>query len=201
MDKLTLPTCIMLSGPSKSGKSHLARYLVRLLAPTRFDYVFVFTSVINDDYNFLPDEFIFPNLSEDAVKKILNLQRQPGAGNCLVILDDVLSNRVLKSEVLKFFIRAYRHHKITLIITTQYIHTIDPIYREQSEYVAIFRPATARSFAALFESFGGSFENAKAMRQYLLNNTGDRKFVWYDARQGTFSVKKAPPIKPFKLNF
>jgi hypothetical protein len=47
-----------------------------------------------------------------------------------------------------------------------------------------------RALKALYESYGQQFDSYMEFKKYLLENTGNHQFIWYDARNGESMIKR-----------
>ena len=129
----------VISSKRNIGKSFLAKYLVyRLIKenPKRFSYIRVFsnTAHINEDWSFLPDNFIKKGFQDDIVQTILKFQEKrvvdlgkEHAPSCLLIFDDVIggnSDRMAYSDSINQIFTQGRHYKISSIFCLQYSKSI-----------------------------------------------------------------------------
>jgi hypothetical protein len=65
-----------------------------------------------------------------------------------------------------------------------------------------------RALEALYESYGQQFDSYMDFKKYLLENTGNHQFIWYDARnrestiEGRYQIVCSPEkIPKFQMKF
>ncbi len=215
VDKLniTIPGLYILCAYQGSGKSHLIRYLM-YENRKKFDYGIVFTNTFFDDdaYDFFPAKFVHPEYDENILQKLMDIQAkliEKGIiKEVIVIFDDCIDDpNQFTSKALKRLCTQLRHYHITVIFSTQYCNAIPPRMRTNSMGCFIFKTDTEVSLKALFESYGQKFETYKQFKKYLMDATGDYKFVYYDKSKSgeigdMYQVMKCPEkIPKFKLVF
>lgn len=132
-----------------SGKSMLLKYLVTLRRKC-FNKVFVIcpTEVVNGFYqkkNIIPKECVYEQYDESWVNsliekmtKINKEKPQNEMKQVLLVIDDVIAdtNFHQSPSLKKLFVRS-RHIGIAVIITAQYLNSIPPIARTNSDYVLV----------------------------------------------------------------
>jgi hypothetical protein len=74
--------------------------------------------------------------------------------------------------------------------------------------VAIFNMIRKWALEALYESYGQLFNSYNNFKKYLLGNTGNHQFIWFNARNaaaiidGQYQIMKCPETIPdFKMKF
>ena len=97
---------------------------------------------------------------------------------------------------------------ITCIISCQYPQAIPPLFRANAFQVAIFNMPSEPALKALYASYGQMFDSYNVFKKHVMTETGNYKFILYDARNGTATVEgryktlKCPKnIPDFKLRF
>jgi hypothetical protein len=132
----------------------------------------------------------------------MDIQSEYPENRAAVIFDDCLDQKAFASQLFLDLTTQYRHYNISLFICTQYGFRIPPVVRECASRVGIFRLTTERSLKAAYESFGAFFKTYDEFRSYVIDETGDYKFVWYIAnssaenRDEVYHTAKAPPELP-----
>jgi hypothetical protein len=65
-----------------------------------------------------------------------------------------------------------------------------------------------RALEALYESYGQLFDSYNDFKKYLLGNTGNHQFIWFNARNGAatidgrYQIMKCPETIPdFEMKF
>ena len=146
MDFSIVDKCITLIAKRKSGKSYLLRWLVKQ-HQTFYDKIFCIcpTEKINKFYqndNFIDPKCIYESYDESFVKQLIDkMTKSVEKGEkrkILLILDDcVADTRFHDSPTLKqLFVRG-RHLNISVIITSQYMKSIPPIARSNSDFILL----------------------------------------------------------------
>ena len=141
-DFTILNKTILLCSKRGSGKSRLLRYLV-LCEKEKFDKLFIIcpTECVNSFYEGITSkDCIFDEYNDDWVMKLINkmteLKTQKKNKNVLIILDDCVADSDMHYQKgLKILYARGRHINISVIVTTQYINSISPLMRSNSDYV------------------------------------------------------------------
>ena len=167
-----MPTIFLLQGPSKSGKSHMLKFLLyKLCDPVKpiFNFGIVLTgSEFNHEYDFIQESAVHPYSAEllesyvENLKKIKNESKGAKMPHSFIVLDDVLG-KISKTAYWTNFISIYRHLGISLFITTQYLKASEAsstFIREQTGLAFMFSSPNLNTTKALFDYFGSSiFDN------------------------------------------
>jgi hypothetical protein len=199
------PFFLILSARPSSGKSHLIEYLMLLNNPeynkNPFEYGLVLTGTsFNGQYNkFIPADFIHSSLDLSVIDNLMAIQASQmeatgSAPRAFIILDDCLSQKAFSSQTFINLSTQFRHFNISILIATQYIYKVPPVFRESATHAAIFKQTTMRSITALFESYGSAFNNVKEFSKYITNNLGDYRFCLYYSNSSEEDIKKLYPI-------
>lgn len=182
--------------------------------------VFCPTEGNNNFYKeFIPDIFIYDELSPEAFDRILerqktitNINTRPPWINedndtLLIILDDCMSEKKanIMNENIKYIFQMGRHVKICLFVVVQYLNDLPPALRNNAEVVCVLNENSDKNRKLLKEYVGG-FESQKHFDQihnkYTNNygclvanrSSGDKniesQLFWYRAKF---------EIPPFKL--
>jgi len=202
---LRAPFFLIIAGKPESGKSYLIKYLMMLNNPQYsgdpFQYGIVFTKTkFNGGYDYLPQKFVHSIYREEVLRNLLRIQSETQAQyRCFVIFDDCLE--AFNSNLFTDLSTQYRHYNISLIVSTQYIYKVPPTFRECASAAAIFRQTTERSIRALYDSFGQWFKDYGDFCEYLLENTGEHKFIMFDAKSAgdkssAYKIMKSPSNLP-----
>lgn len=127
-----------------SGKSVLLKWLVK--SGPKFDKIFCIcpTEVVNNFYGeFIPQNCLFSQYSEEWVEDLITRMSKVSADksnlkNVLLILDDCCSDTNFhSSNSLKKLYARGRHIHISILITCQYLNTLPPICRSNSDWVIV----------------------------------------------------------------
>jgi hypothetical protein len=167
---------ILLLGKRRVGKSYLSRDLVYNEFYKNRKYKFFIlispTCFLNDDYNFIPDEWKFERFSTLLLQKLFKRQddlkkkyKNKGDFNTLLILDDVvgLSNQE-QSKLLATILLSGRHRRISIILSLQYLFTkeMSKSCRDCLDYGFIFPQSNTENIKAVVSQWlGGSKEKEK----------------------------------------
>ena len=144
MDNFTLvDKCILICAKRNSGKSQLLRYLVRCEI-NEFDKIFVIspTECVNAFYSGITSkECIFDEYNDDWMMKLIGkmteITSEKKKKKVLIILDDCVADTDLhhNAKALKILYARSRHIGMAVILTTQYINSVSPFIRTNSDYI------------------------------------------------------------------
>lgn len=206
---------MLIAGKPASGKSHFIKYLMMNLhrdySNDPIKYIVVFTTTkFNRAYSdYIPEQFVHDAYYPEVLESLLKIQSSNGAScRAAVIFDDCLPQKAFTSQLFLNLCTTFRHYRVDVIISTQYIYRVPPVVRECATRVVIFRQTTGRSIQALFESFGSWFNSGKEFANFLLASTGNYKFIYFiansssDDRAKVYKIKKCPAkIPEFKYEY
>lgn len=181
-----LPSCFLLVGKPGKGKSHMTKHLLYDFItgdrPQRMQFGMVMCSSASiGEYSFLPQEVLTEGYDEAKLVSYVdalvshNKKLNVTAGNTgnvkvliphnFIVLDDLVGLLNSNSKAITQFITTFRKTNTSVIICTQYLNrNISPTIRECINYAILFNTKTSRSLNAIFEAFGGLFENFKAFK-------------------------------------
>jgi hypothetical protein len=201
---------IIVTASMGSGKSYLVKYIV-YNNRDYFDYGIVFSQTAFNDCNFeyIPKNYIYSSYNPQKLKNLMILQKkQPESQRkrAFVILDDCVFDSWVYCKHFNQLITQVRHYNVLVIITTQYINKVTPVIRENAFQVAIFHSDIERSLKALYESYGQMFNDYNTFKKWLMDNTGEHKFIWYNRKENKkenrYKIMRCPENIPrFKLNY
>lgn len=201
------PSFFLLSASPASGKTSMIKYLIYILSKAnRFSAGFVFTNTgFNGDFSFLPQKAVSA-YNEEKLKSIMRYQREGvndgTAKNIFIVLDDVLGSINWSSNLWTGIISTYRHYKITLFVSTQYIYRVPPLIRACASYAFVFAPKEGRTVKALHETFGNGM-CAKEFEAMLRENTLDYNCLMIDNfdPRGQTRTKIKAELVDYKLEY
>lgn len=209
MADLITPSIILLSASPGSGKSYMIKYLLKTLcAKGRFELGLVFCqTVFNEGYDYLPKKAV-SMYNENKLKKfILSQKKLIEEGNprdAFLILDDCIGAIKWNSDLWTHIITTFRHYRITIFISTQYVYKIPPVVRACAFYSFVYSPQEGRTINALWETFGMTMSKQQ-FTDMLIQNTGNYYAILIDNKQNDASQRykkiKAPQMSDFKINF
>ena len=135
--------------PRRSGKTSFTRYLVKKYFYNKYDLFIVYTTEPNfKDYDaMLPDNSkIYTNLEDlDKIDIIFekNAESEKPA-NVLLIFDDTISlKQTYDSRILDIYAKG-RHYNVSIIYNTQSPTMVSNIWKENSDFIFIWDPKTAK---------------------------------------------------------
>jgi hypothetical protein len=221
-------------GSSKSGKSYLMRHVIRQRWATgKFDYIIIMTTTkFNNQWQaVVSNSECICDFSEDVLRDLLARQARDiehendekkeyervGRGNeakfkadsILLVFDDLLGT-MRHTQFFTSFVTRVRHHRIELHSSAQYIHAIDTIIRQQTDWAYIFsNDLQSNNIEALWEFAGGSFDMRKSFKKCLLLMADEQyKCMFVSCKGPAFPITakymsmKAPAEEPkTKINF
>ena len=171
-DPLTLPAdgfSMIFIGARRQGKTFLlTEMLYKLSEHRKWDVVFLFseTAVVQDAYHFVPDQFKYDHLDEKVIKRILQKQEQMKDHNnrsdepdqvkmprVLIIADDVINDRKVRTGVVNRLFTQGRHYGIDCVFLSQSIVGMHPKSRANSDLIVFFRSIARREREFFVESY------------------------------------------------
>lgn len=210
---LQIPGLYIICASQGSGKSHLIHYLMYKLRKD-FAYGLVFTNTFfdNNPFEYIPLKYIHPEYDEKVLEGLMDLQAElvdKGVEKeAFVIFDDCIDDKdEFTSPVLKRLTTQLRHYHITVIFSTQYCNALPPRMRTNAMGVFIFKTDTEISLRALYESYGQTFGAFSNFRDFVMKNTGDFKFIYYNKFvngeiEDKYKIMRAPEhIPEFKIKY
>ncbi len=211
---IEFPSLILINGMQGMGKSHLIRYIMSKYKK-EFDYGIVFTNTFFDEnpFDYIPPEYVHPEYNEGILVKLMDKQADlVGRGvkkSCFVIFDDCIDDEgQWSSKPLKRLTTQLRHYNITVIISTQYVNAIPSRIRTNAMYCIMFKSDTMNNTKALYESYGQKFDTFNEFKKYLMDNTGDYKFLFYDKMNDSedvseryISMKAPEKVRKFRVEY
>lgn len=172
MVKLTPGGAYLICGRGGTGKTHILKYLVAGMA-SHFATAFGFCPTrFAGNLDFIPEKRCFEKFDPEKVEAILDYQaqavKQGTAGNVLLVFDDVLGNVSLKlyGHLFLRLATTARHYRVTIIITTQYIHKVPPALRENARFILITSVDTPKAISVLYDEYGINGITKKAFTHY-----------------------------------
>lgn len=173
---------ILLLGKRRVGKSFCCRDIVYNEFYKNRKYKFFIlispTAFLNNDYDFLPDEWKFEKFSTLLLQKLFKRQddlkkkyKNKGDFNTLLILDDVvgLTNQE-QSKLLSHVLLSGRHRRLSIILSLQYLFTkeMSKSCRDCLDYAFIFPQSNTENIKAVCQQWlGGSKEKEKEGYQII----------------------------------
>ena len=192
------------------GKSHLVKYLIKSNKnQLKYGIVFSHTAFNEGNFDYIPKKYIYTSYMPEKLNNLMIIQEQQEKKErcaAFVILDDCVFDSWIYCKYFNRLITQVRHYNVLVIITTQYVNKIPPVIRENAFQVCIFNSDTKRSLSILYESYGQKFTTFEDFKKYILNNTGQHRFIYYNRKENEkekqYLIMRAPKkIKPFRLEY
>ena len=207
------PSLILMSACPGSGKSHMIKHLIHILAKAnRFKYgkVFTGTSFTSFFKKFLPAKAVSA-YNANSLRAFLKMQKtkKETSGNsppAFLIFDDVLGCVKFNDKLILHVLTTYRHYNLVVILASQYLYAIPPFIREASTYVFVWHQKTNRNLDAVYQSYGASDYEPKDFRK-MINDTTRERFVALLINNNEYETSrkytkyKAPSTLNFKITF
>ena len=198
--EVSMPGVTILNGKSRSGKSHLMKYIM-CKNRHKFGFGIAFSNSGDRPGNlsYVPAEFKHSAWSDAVVEEFIKVALAVAAATNgelmgFVIIDDDMTG--FNSPLLVRLITQTFHLNIYIIITTQHINKLPPAVREGGFQVGIYRTKTKRACDAAYDSYGHDFEDVKDFRA-MLRKIPQHVVWWLNVHQGSEGkLFKAPPVIP-----
>lgn len=203
-------------GRTKTGKTHTFTYLFKKIAH-KFDYGICISSTaeLNNDYDFLPLEYIHTEYDEEIIRKIMDIQmndiKKIGKENkellgkkAFIILDDQLGLINFHHSIFNELFSKSRHLNITVYVMIQHIKALSPVMRINSIYVMItvISDSSVDNCYDLVSGFNSKRDFKKFLNKYCVNYQAIIFDYSNPYEKNNIKVIKAPKnIKPFKLQY
>jgi len=192
----------LVCGSSGSGKTNLVRHMLKdkRLLPSIFDiekHVFVMcpTADMSNDFEFLPEQNVFPMYDELLVKEIVDTQKanikQFGKRRTppvLLILDDCLEY-VHNYSYINQIITKIRHYNISLIILSQKLKGIGRTIRLNSDYITIFRTSNLSEIENVLDEFVGKKFKKDLLDQVIEHFKTPYTFLHIDLKTQDYTLR------------
>lgn len=198
-------TVVVLFGRSKSGKSHMARFLVwRWVTQLKlFDHVYAF----NGGPSRILETYLSPRriaqLSYEGMLRLLACTKklfQEKRQRTLLILEDIGGHRdIFNKKELKSFWTTYRHHGITLLVCGHHYSQMPPDLRDQVEVWGFMHQPYSEEMKKLLCKIGagnGEDPKFKELLTELTNPEMKHTCLMSDKQRSEFHFIKAPAMLP-----
>ena len=217
VSKFTTPGTFLTIAKSKSGKTHMFRYvLYKLISKSYIKDVIVVsqTARCNDDYPFIDKKFILDNLDETNIKylkRVLHARKKyreetsklpPGLA---IVLDDIICAEGSRDKLLSALATRARHLNVWFFYATQYPKGIDPVVRNNAKVIMLFQITNWENERFYYDICPKG--SRQEFREFMRSNVHSFHFLSYftecvDADHGNaFRVEIAPKTLPkFKLH-
>jgi hypothetical protein len=197
-----IPFILVIVGRPKQGKSWMIKHLCyEGIGTGKFDEIFLFGgSVLSGAYNYLPEGNYGP-YNRGVFQEILAWQKkcveEGTAKTMLIIFDDVMNlTNEFKTDLFRKLVSEFRHYKVCLVFSVQYLKGVQPLIRECATHCAVFRTKNRLSLEALYDNFMYEMKNSKEVGQFLDKCTKEKySFLLIDVNNDEdkkYSVCKSP---------
>ena len=177
LDKFRLPeeSLVFISGSSNSGKSWLIKHLIYERAKEdSLRWVFIFSSTIfTGAYDYIPRCWSSETFEEEILEKLLNMQKRALDKNrslkekgekeknisAIIVFDDSIGLGKMSFEIpiMKRLITTYRHLKLSVIISNQYIKCCPTVLRQNISHCLMFPSEFRVNIEAIYEMIGTNY--------------------------------------------
>ena len=167
---------VVLEGKRRTGKTTFARWLLQYYANTFcLAWCMTKTKASQEWHEIFGKDFIFDTWNPTAVLKLIEKgdaaikkygseEAATKAGcSMLLVLDDIISEKIHDDPVFKLMAVAGRHHLLAVILMTQDPHAISPLVRDNSDVAVIFKLKTFRNKESLWKDFMNDIDKPEAM--------------------------------------
>jgi hypothetical protein len=185
-------------GQKGSGKSVLARYLIKNEYEGLFDRVIVFsaTAEANQAYNYLPSDDVYTEYVPSVVIDLVAAQSaipEDARPYVLIVFDDCIGmNKFTGNEPeLQQLYSANRHYRISLFFSTQKPKFLPPLARANADFSFIFRTANSVNIKSLFDEIG-NMEKFSQFSKFVKESTQDYNILMYIRNDQKYKVVRVP---------
>jgi hypothetical protein len=218
-DPSTMDDCFnaVIIGHKHTGKSTLIRDMIYRLHVKGYPRIVVFSGTESGNDFFskcVPKAYVHHGMDIEKFKSIIDIQRKIVAScrdaesrlgkstnidtRLVIILDDLMYKKAMtKAEIFGELFLNGRHFKLSIILTTQYLMSLDIACRSNVDYLFVLREMIPRNRQRLYENFFGIFARKQDFYHVLdsctknyeclvLDNTNpnmqiERSIFWYRA--------------------
>lgn len=215
LTKMQKDSTICIIGKRRSGKSFLMRDILYHFQDFPKGVVISETESANPFFkNFVPDSFIYDNVTPDLLNMIIQRQKRriQLSGNkdkarMFLVMDDCLASasKWKNSDAIKELFMNGRHLAIFYIVTLQYMKGISPDLRGNLDYIFVFKDTVIGNRRKLYETFAGAIPSFELFCSILDMCTEDYKCLVFSAAGDSNRMEdcvfwyKAEDHGPFKV--
>jgi hypothetical protein len=172
--KQDTPFNILLVGPSKSGKSVFLRDMYVTYWERRFDLTVVFSHSIAEGYfqSFVNSRLMYSEWDPDIIQRIVQIQLELQMKGLkplrvLVIFDDLIGLKVKADKQLNDIFTLGRHfpYNMSICYSTQALTMLNPIWRQQVHYLALFHQRLSIASEKVYEHFLSGIVDEETLRR------------------------------------
>lgn len=159
---------IRIIGKRGTGKTYLANHLASQNGSAQA-YVIDPMHECHGDYNWIPAERRFRDVSSGWLTALVHQQHPPDASSATVIIDnlEIVSHPSTRDVFTQVLFAHNRFSKITTITIEQYPNARPPIQRTSTDFVFIMRESVPAVRRRLFDQHGSAFPSFSVFCQVL----------------------------------
>lgn len=174
-DYLKVDSNIYFIGCRNTGKSYLARYILKcFFYKNLLSYVIIIAPTLyNGFWNCIPKKYQYnPTDAENAINKVLNYQKSHINDNihACIIIDDSIGLLKFNQPWVDNLYTTCRHCKVTIITISQYVYKITPTMHANSDFVFILKAKGERSLLGVYKNYFADWAYNKFI-EYIKKNT------------------------------
>jgi len=216
-DLIQIPCNMIACGMTESGKSHMVKSLFAMNYH-KFDYAVVFSKTVelNNDYDYIPEEYRYDEFDVEIIEKIMIKQSENKKAwlkdkkvklfrVCILIDDSVGTiNMSTKNNIFDKLFPISRHYNISIWVCTQHLAYVSPAIRGNTHYFLVSQ-IHASTVDLAFQLTRG-FKSKKQFEDFLEENMTDYKMVMFNNKNAyskeKYKIIKAPEEIPnFKMKY
>jgi hypothetical protein len=208
INKLTIPGVWLVSGPKRSGKTQLIRYLLQELATKNlFHLIKIFCPTsYNQSYDFIPLEHVYMTYNEvvilELIEEQIELKKQNIHRPALLVLNDCIGSANFRNPLWERLVTTCRHPNITIIVVTQHIYRLPPTLRDNADMVFILKTIDVDNLQGLYDTCRRwKWKTLKDFESFILANTIDFKCVIINPGKSIDIVRAPQSIKKYRINY
>ena len=138
------PMNFIIVGRRNNGKSTFAKYIINLYSCPTIIMTKHYIPNILDEYHDIQWAIKKPSFDAEVIENIINSQKEFKKKNgymlpFLLVIDDLIGNKTKYSDELVNLFSTSRHLNISIIFISQHMAYVNPVLRNNSDYIAIFR--------------------------------------------------------------
>ncbi len=163
-------------GKSKSGKTHLIKYIINSIY-LQFDCIIVISPTsFNGSYDYvkklsgISTKLLSSSNLDDKLRLILRTQKnnkQNDIDNRILLIFDDIQGLFGYSKIIRQLNAGYRHYNVSLILSFQSITGCKSEYRINHQYVILFKMRSILEFKNCKESFLDDIGSLNDVKLYL----------------------------------
>ena len=187
-----------------SGKTHLIKYLIYTFLEQKvfqWGVVFSATNFNTHQLDIVDKKYQYSTVDDRVLEQIMTIQEKSKVG-CFIIFDDVIGTVNFNSSVLKKLFTTGRHYNISIFLATQYLKSVTPLVRQNTDYVFLFDIKNLITLRAFYDEWGSNFETFEEFKTYFRNSVNGYSCLIIDQKDSKirnndiYSVFTAPADYP-----